>query len=186
MYLKNINFVDIYYPQRKNIMTKIILTTVILFTVMSCKAQLNNLNDSELFDGIRFNNVTLSQIMKSKGSLIKIQTFFGSNFIETSNNTGPYIGKELSNNNIVISFEDETDSGNNYDLTTIYVLNSSVIVNVKGLSIKIGDSKSKFDNYLFNEIDRSYNFTDADTGSVGLSFKIDTNNKVSKIELICF
>ncbi|WP_299015123.1 hypothetical protein [uncultured Polaribacter sp.] len=168
-------------------MKNIILITLIFFTTISCKAQLNNLNETELFDGIKFNNISLGDIMETKGKLNEIRSLLGNSVQETTNNSGPYIGKELSNDNIVISFEDETDSGNNYDLTTIYVLNSSVIANVKGLSIKIGDSRSKFGNYyLFNEIDSSYNFTDADTGSVGLSFKIDANNKVSKIELICF
>ncbi|MFS4456716.1 hypothetical protein [Maribacter sp. 2304DJ31-5] len=167
-------------------MKNIILTIIILFATISCKSQLNNLNDTELFDGIRFNNVTLSQIMKSKGKLNQMKILFGNNIVEEANDTGPYIGKELSNNNIVFSFEDETDSGNNYDLTYIDILNSNVIVNVKGLSIKIGDDKNKFGNLLFNPSDSSYNFTDKDTGSVGLSFKIDRSNKVSAIELICF
>lgn len=167
-------------------MKNIILTTIVLLISVSCKAQLNNLNETELFDGIKFNNASLRNIMNSKGNLNQMKTYFGSEIRERPNDTSPYLAKFLWNNNISFGFEDETDSGNNYDLTYIRVRNSSVIVNVKGLSIKIGDDKSEFGNYLFNENDSSYNFTDTDTGSVGLSFKIDSLNKVSMIELICY
>jgi hypothetical protein len=167
-------------------MKNIILITIVLLFSVSCKAQLNNLNETELFDGIKFNNISLRNIMNSKGNLTQMKVYFVNDIQERPNDTAPYLAKFLWNNNISFGFEDETDSGNNYDLTYIRVRNSSVIVNVKGLSIKIGDSRSKFGNYLFNENDSSYNFTDADTGSVGLSFKIDINNKVSAIELICF
>ncbi|MFS4456723.1 hypothetical protein [Maribacter sp. 2304DJ31-5] len=167
-------------------MKNIILTITILFATISCKSQLNNLNDTELFDGIRFNNVTLSQIMKSKGKLNQMKILFGNDIQEKSNDTAPFLAKFLWNDNISFGYEDETDSGNNYDLTYIRIRSSNVIVNVKGLSIKIGDDKNKFGNLLFNSSDSSYNFTDKDTGSVGLSFKIDRSNKVSAIELICF
>ena len=160
------------------------ITLVFAFTLSN--AQLNNLSNKELFDGIRFNNVSLGTIMETKGNLKKIKSLFGSNIQEISNNTGIYIGKELYDNNIVLSFEDETNTGDNYSLTTIYVLNYFAVVNVKGLSIKKGDDKSKFKDFLFNAEDSSYNFTDADTGSVGLSFKISKYNTVSEIKLICF
>ncbi len=168
-------------------MKKLILTLIVLLTTMSCKAQLNNLNDTELFEGIKFNNITLGAIMESSGNLNTMKTYFGNDIQEQPNNSAPFLAKNLSNNNFSFGFEDETDTGNNYDLTSIYVLNSSVVVNVKGLSIRIGDHKSKFGSFLFNTTDSSYNFTDADTGSVGLSFKIDpVTNKVSEISFIAF
>jgi hypothetical protein len=172
-------------------MKNIMLTLVILFTSISCKAQLgaylNNINDTELFDGIKFNNVSLGDIMVASGDLTKMKDLFGNNIQKVPNNSGPYIGKELYNGNIVFGFEDETDTGNNYDLTDITIRNSSVIVNVKGLSIRIGDDKSKFGSYLFNPNSNSYNFTDADTGSVGLSFQIDSiTNKVTEIKFIAY
>ena len=123
--------------------------------------------------------------MTASGDLTKMKTFFGSDIQETPNNTGIYIGKELSNDNIVFSFEDETDTGNNYDLTSIIVLDSSVTVNVKGLSVKIGDRKSKFMGFKLNS-NNNYNFTDKETGSTSLFFKIDKNDKVSEIEYISY
>ena len=170
-------------------MKNIILTIVILFTGISCEAQFNYLNnDTELFDGIKFNNVSLGDIMIASGDLTKMKAFFGSDIQETPNNTGIYIGKNIFNTNLYFHFEDETNTGNNYDLTYIRVKNSSVIVNVKGLSVKIGDHKSKFRGFIFNTYkeDNSFNFTDKDTGSISLSFKIDKDDKVSEIEYISF
>ena len=167
-------------------MKKIILTTVVLFSITCSRAQLNNLNDSELFDGIKFNNVSLGDIMVASGDLTKMRNYFGNDMQERPNNTGPFIGKDIYNARLYFNFEDETDNGNDYDLTYIKVKSNIVTVNVKGLSIKIGDDKSKFKDFLFNTKDSSYNFTDADTGSVGLSFKISKHNTVSAIELICF
>ena len=166
-------------------MKNIILTIVILFAGISCEAQFNYLNSTEVFDGIKFNNISLGNIMTASGDLTKMKTFFGSDIQETPNNTGIYIGKELSNDNIVFSFEDETDTGNNYDLTSIIVLDSSVIVNVKGVSVKIGDHKSKFKGFKLNS-NNKYNFTDKETGSTSLFFKIDKNDKVSEIEYISY
>ena len=98
---------------------------------------------------------------------------------------GIYIGKNIFNTNLYFHFEDETDTGNNYDLTYIRVKNSSVIVNVKGLSVKIGDHKSKFMGFKLNS-NNKYNFTDKDTGSTSLFFKIDKNDKVSEIKYISY
>ena len=159
----------------------------LLLTTISCKAQLNNLNDSELFDGIKFNKVSLGTIMKSKGDLAQIKTLFGNDLKEEANNTAPFLAKELSNDNILFGFEDETDIGNNYDLTSIYVLNYRVSVAIKGRVIKLGDDKSKFGNLILNTNINSYVFTDQDTGSVSLSFQIDSvTNKVTKIKFIAF
>jgi len=159
--------------------------TLIMF--ISCKAQLNNLNDTELFEGIKFNNISLGSIMESSGDLAIIKSYFGNNIIEGANDSAPFLAKFLYNNDISFGFEDETDTGNNYDLTYIRVRNSSVIVNIKGLSIKIGDDKSKFGNLLLNANTNKFIFTDQDTGSVGLSFQIDSiTNKVTAIKFIAY
>ena len=167
-------------------MKNIILTIVFLFAAISCKAQFNYLNNgTEVFDGIKFNNVSLGDIMIASDDLTKMKALFGSDIQEKPNNTAPFLAKFLINNDISFGFEDETDTGNNYDLTYIRVKNSSVIVNVKGLSVKIGDHKSKFNNFNLNS-NNNYNFTDKDTGSISLFFKIDNNDKVSEIEYISY
>jgi len=158
----------------------------LLLATISCAAQLNNIKNDEFGESIRFNTISLGDIMVASGDLTKMKSYFGNDIQQEANDTAPFLAKDLYNNNFSFGFEDETDTGNNYDLAYILILNSSVIVNVEGLSIKIGDDKSKFGDYLFNATDSSYNFTDADTGSVGLHFKINNLNKVSKIELTCF
>ena len=167
-------------------MKKIIITAVILFSSLCCKAQLNYINNDEFGKTIKFNNVSLGDIMVASGDLTKMRDLFGNSIEERPNNTAPFLAKFLWNNQLSFGFEDETDTGNNYDLTYIKVKSNYVTVNVKGLSIKLWDDKSKFKDFLFNAEDSSYNFTDADTGSVGLSFKISKYNTVSEIKLICF
>ena len=167
-------------------MKQLICYVAIVFAFTLANAQLNNLSDTELFDGIKFNNVSLGDIMVASGDLTKMRNYFGNSIQEKPNNTGPFLGKDISNRSLYFHFEDETDTGNNYDLTYIKVKSNYVTVNVKGLSIKLWDDKSKFKDFLFNAEDSSYNFTDADTGSVGLSFKISKYNTVSEIKLICF
>ena len=166
-------------------MKNIILTIVILFAGISCEAQFNYLNTTEVFDGIKFNNVSLGDIMIASGDLTKMKAFFGNDIQERPNNTAPFLAKFIINNGISFGFEDETDSGNNYDLTYITVKNSSVIVNVKGLSVKIGDHKSKFKGFKLNS-NNKYNFTDKETGSTSLFFKIDKHDKVSEIKYISY
>lgn len=167
-------------------MKNIILTIVVLFARISCEAQFNYLNNgTEVFDGIKFNNISLGDIMIASGDLTKMKTFFGCDIQETPNNTGFCIGKNIFNTNLYFHFEDVTDTGNNFDLTYIRVKNSSAIVNVKGLSVKIGDHKSKFRGFKLNS-NNKYNFTDKDTGSISLFFKIDEHDKISEIKYISY
>ena len=56
-------------------MKNIILITIVLLFSVSCKAQLNNLNETELFDGIKFNNISLRNIMNSKGNLTQMKVY---------------------------------------------------------------------------------------------------------------
>ena len=164
-------------------MKKISFICLLIICSITLSAQLNNLNDTELFNGIKFNQVTLGEIMRSNGEIVEIKSFFGNDIQEAPNNTGPYLAKEFSNNDIYLHFEDETDTGSDYSLTYISVKSNDIIVEVKGISLKLGDSKNKLSNYQFNTNSQSYVFTDQETGSLSLSFKIDdATNKISKID----
>ncbi len=168
----------------KKIFTPIILALTI---TISCKAQLNHLNETELMYGIKFNNITLKNITVSNGNLYQIKSFFGNDIQQEINNTSPSLSKDFYNNNISLGFEDQSDTGNNYNLSSIYVLNSSITINVQSLSIKLGDHKSKFSGLIFNPNCNSYVFTNENKGTIALSFKIDNQtDKVSEIKLIVY
>lgn len=155
--------------------------TVMLFSISNW-AQLNNLTYNELTQKVSINSKTLGEILNTKGELNKIKSLLGSDFIEKTDNTSFFKGKFIYNDNISFSFEDETNTGNDYYVTSIKIHSPKIILNLKGTSIKLGDSKSKFSNYLFNSNYGGYVFTDADTGSVSLAFKIDkTTNTISEI-----
>ena len=168
-------------------MRKIFLTFSVLIAFFVGYGQNTMLTYSELYDGIKFNNVTLRSIFATKGDLAQMQALFGNGIQERPNNTGPFPGKELYNDNINFLFEDESGTGDDYTLTMIEVTNSNIVTKVKGLSIRIGVDKSKFGNIIMNAKSRSYNFVDADTGTASLSFYIDPRtNKVRAIEFILF
>ena len=168
-------------------MKKNILIIVILLLSQRSFAQHMNLNNSELLDGIKFNNVTLGDIMETKGDLSQMKSLFGNDIAEKQNFSAPYLAKDLYNDKISFGFEDDSETGNDYYLAFIDVLNTSVIVSVKNLSIRIGDDKSKFGKMLMNQKSSSFNFLDIETGSASLSFKIDqTTNKVTDIKFILF
>lgn len=148
----------------------------------SCFAQLNNLSDNELFESIKFNNVPLGEIMNSKGDLKILESSFRSAFNEKPNQTGVYLMKYIFNENISFGFEDETDTGTDYYLSSVRVKNQFISVSIKDIIVKLGDSKWKLSSFLYNTKYGGYVFTDADTGSVSLAFKIDkTTNTISEI-----
>jgi hypothetical protein len=169
-------------------MKTIFIILSFLTLAFTCKAQHNNIANTEYSDVIKFNNVSLRSIRATKGNLTQMRSLFGNDIQEELNYTGVYITKYLWNENIMFGFEDETDTGNEYYLISITVENPSVVVNVKNLSIRIGDDKSKFGRAaVFHSSSSSYNFIDADTGSASLSFRIDPlTNKVIEIKFILF
>lgn len=164
-------------------MRKILIILIInILLVGSCFSQINNLNDNELFDGVKFNNITLRNIMNSKGNLSNLKNSIGNDLVEKPNRTGFHSMKYIYNNNISFGFKDETDSGNNYYLSSVRVKNQSVSVAVKNVIVKLGDSKTKLSNFQYNTSYGGYVFVDKDTGSVSLSFKINrTTNTISEI-----
>ncbi|MFT4806273.1 MAG: hypothetical protein ACI9YE_003506 [Psychroserpens sp.] len=168
-------------------MRNFILILVIVTISQIAVAQHINVNNTELLEETKFNNVSLGDIMRTKGNLSQMSLLFGNSIIEEQNETAPYLAKDLYNENIYFGFEDDTETGNDYYLAFITVKNNSVVVKVKNLSIRIGDDKSKFGKMTMNPKSSSFNFLDADTGSASLSFEIDqTTNKVTEINFILY
>ncbi len=74
-------------------MKQLTFITTMLLAIIVDHTQLNNLSNTELFNGIRFNNISLGRIMETKGDLTTIRSLFGNNMHEVSNNTGLFSGK---------------------------------------------------------------------------------------------
>lgn len=165
-----------------------IISFIIILLFHSSLAQNTSLdNETELFDGIKFDNVDLGDIMITKGDLTQMRSLFGNSIVEEQNETAPFLAKDLYNDKLFFGFEDDTETGKDYYLAFIKVNSPSVVVKVKNLTISLGDDKTKFDLYPYNQNSKSFNFVDKDTGSASLSFEIDENtNKVSAIKFILF
>jgi len=172
-------------------MKKIYLIITILFVgLYSCKAQLNELTQTE-FLNIKFSNVTLDQIYGTEGDINQMKALFGNDLLTEANTTGPSLGRDFWNNNIYLNFEDDSNTGNQYSPTNIQVKNASVSVTVKGVTAKLGDDKSVFaNNKAINTHVGSNNtiaFIDKLTGSALLIFKIDEiSNKIIEITFNAF
>ncbi len=162
---------------------------LILFALLSCqfihiKAQQNKLSDQELFEGIKFENVSLGKIMDTNGDLTLMKNLYGDSLVVKVDTSSPFLAKFISTDKISFGFEDESESGNDYNLAFIVVRSQEISVQVKDLNVRLGDDKSKFADLLFNQKFNGYIFTDNDTGTTSLSFELDDKEKVSSIRFI--
>ena len=159
-----------------------VIITIVLISSYSCKAQTNQLTETE-FDNIKINNITLRNIINTKGNETKIKTLLGSNIISQSNTTGPSIGKDFWNDAVYLNFEDESNTGSQYNLTNIQIKNSSMNINIKGITAKLGDNVNIFGNGIVlntNKGDNSVVFISELSSSI--AFKIDKiTNKIIEI-----
>ena len=161
-----------------------VLRILISSVAFSHKAHLNTLNKKELMKGVRFNNISLEDIRNSSGDLKIIRRFFGNDMVEKRCYATSFLAKKFYNRDISLGFEDDTNTGNYYDLKTIYVLTSLITVRIKRLFINIGNHKNNFGSLKFHSIDRAYHFTDKQTRRERLSFIINPSNYVSTIEFM--
>lgn len=156
------------------------LVLTMLISYYSCKAQLNELTQTE-YQNIKINDVTFQEIYDTNADLTKMKDLFGSNLhYEFENDI--LIRKEFWIPDLYY-FNFNSDEGNYYFPTIIKIRSSLVTVTVKDITVKLGDNKSKFGSLLMNNNSNSIVFTDQDTGSVSLAFKIDeSTNRIIEIE----
>lgn len=154
----------------------------VMLLSISIWSQQNKLSFNELTQEVKINNNELGDLLETKGNLTEVIKLLGSDFFEKTDNSSLFKGKFIYNDQISFSFEDETNIGNDFYVTKIRVHSNDIVVNLKGTNVKLGDSKSKLGDYQFNTNFGGYVFTDADTGSVSLAFKVDkTSNTISEI-----
>lgn len=165
-------------------MKKTLILIALLVCAYSCKAQTNKLTEEEITN-IKFNNISLKQIIDSRGSIADMRALFSNELNTVLNETAPFLSRDFWSNSIYLNFEDESDTGNQYRLTNIQIKDSLIGVTVKGITIKLGDNVSVFGNDILintNNNDNSIVFVDELTGSAALAFKIDTSNNIIEIE----
>ncbi|QMU65279.1 MAG: hypothetical protein GKR88_13900 [Flavobacteriaceae bacterium] len=155
-----------------------LLVTILLLSAYSCRAQMNELTQSEYY-GIKINEVTFQEIYDTNADFTQMKALFGNDLsYEFKNDI--LISKQFWNDDFDINFD--SDEGTNYFPTFINIYDSSIIVKVKGIELRLGDDRSKFGSLPFNTNSKSYVFTDQDTRSTSLYFKIDeTTDKIIEI-----
>jgi hypothetical protein len=159
-----------------------LIITIVLVSSYSCKAQFNKLSRTEYYN-IRINDVTFQSLYDTNADTVMMKALFGSSLEFEANTTGPFLGRDFRNNTVYLSFEDDSDTGNEYYLTNIQIETSLATVNVKGINVKLGDHKSVFGSLLLNLNTNSIIFIDEETGTSSLAFKINPiTNKITNIE----
>jgi hypothetical protein len=149
----------------------------------SCQGQHNILSESE-FNAVKFGDVSLIDIFQSLGDVDQMNTLFENDLTHAVNNTGFVPGLDFwLEDKLYINFENE--NGNQYDLSYIDVLNSSISVTVKGIEVRLGDHINIFGNnieIIEHPDGKIVDFTDEGTGTSSLAFHINpTTNRVSEI-----
>jgi len=163
------------------------LTLVLFLSVLSCRAQINTLNDDELFE-IKFNQFTLDDIMGIDGIDENAETLFGKgNFESEANTSGPDLGRDFWNEDITFGFEDSSNTGDYFYLLYLYVNHSNVQVTVKDVTVSIGDDIGAFQGYTINEQHNRVSFYDEDTATIGIVFSFNpSTRKITEIKMYTY
>ena len=163
-----------------------LIIIALLIGSYSCKAQpqLNQLTYSEYYN-IKIDGVSFQSIYDTNGEEVEMKALFGNDLLYEYKND-ILISKGFWKPSLY-SFSFESPEGNYFTPLSISIWDSSITVTVKGINVKLGDSKSIFGNtIMFHENTNSFIFSSY-TGTSSLAFKIDENtNKVIAIEFNSF
>ena len=176
-------------------MKNIILFALLLFTgLLSCTAQINELTVDEL-EGIKFNTITLGDIMEINGDDRKAEALFGKgNYESNINETCPFYCKYYRVFDNKISFEFEGSSGtiqtpsgetiNDVYFARLFLKDPAIKVTVKDVTASLGDDIGVFKDYKINEEHHFVSFLDEDTATIDITFSFDpATRKITKITM---
>ncbi len=161
-----------------------LIIIALLIGSYSCQGQHNILSESE-FDEVKFGDASLIDIFQSLGDINQMNMLFENDLTHAANNTGFVSGLDFwLEDKLYINFENE--SGNQYDLSYIDILSSSISVTVKGIEVRLGDHINVFGNTVEvknNGIGKkAILFTDEGTGTSSLAFYINpSTNHITEI-----
>jgi hypothetical protein len=153
----------------------------ILFLIFFCFiikcSYADNYITKEEYESCKYGNVSYKNIQATKGTPTNIQALFSENFhYEVDNIIGTF---SAINSDITIVFTNEPNSMR--EVTGVFINpNSSMSYTIKGLTLKIGDDRSKLNNYD-DHIDDTIIFTVKDFENNVIIILFDTNNKIKEI-----
>ena len=181
--------------------TYLFVITTVLTVAFSAKAQLNELNDNELF-GITFDNISLGSIMEVHGNDQKAEALFGKGNFESMRNDhlnpNPNSTEDcpdwcmyyqLFDRQLYVRFEKESTSDDFYHFTYAKVKSSDISVSVKNVTVSIGDSIDAFKNkgYHVNEQHNWVVFVDQDTATIAIRFYFHPKSRtITKIQMTTY
>ena len=147
--------------------SKIILINILSLFSLSCVSQNSNYLTYDEYVGIKINGISLLNISSTKGDQNTMNTLFNRNFNYESLTIPDYY-KKFTDSDLNIQFlKASNELGIDYELDMLMILSSSVTVEIKGHSFKLGDSGTDLQNYF------SKNPTSGD-----FVFEINPNNNV--------
>ena len=174
------------------------LTLVLFLSVLSCRAQINTLNDDELFE-IKFNQFTLDDIMGIDGIDENAETLFGKGNFESMENNYynpnpnsledcPFycMYYEFFDKNVFVRFE-KFSSDDNYHFTYLKVKDPAIQVTVKDVTVSIGNNIDAFKGYNISENNHWVVFADEDTSTIDITFIFNpSTRKITEIKMYTY
>lgn len=167
----------------KNIFCSI---TFLILPLIGCsQTNYNELTTSDYYN-IKINGVTFQSIYDTNGDETSMKVLFGSDLMYQYENDILILKDFWKTDLYYFSFD--SPEGNYFAPLYIDVSNSLIIVTVKGINVKIGNHKNVFGNDIIVNINtNSIIFTNSDTGTESLAFKIDpSTNRIIAIEFDAF
>lgn len=124
------------------------LILIFSFIIISCKAQTNEIS-FEKFSNIKIDNILLSDIRNTKGNENLVKSLLDNSFeVEKGDEPSYWIKFVSSRYKLVFKDGQNIHTGvvDDYQLTSLLVVSSSISVDIDGVSISLGDNISKLPN----------------------------------------
>jgi len=131
----------------------------------------------EKYKSISINSIKRTDIEATSGNIDQMRNLFGSDLI-SSTGTSPNLSIDFKNaaKGIYFSFEDTSDTGNDYELTYYTVFNDQTSVSINDVTFKVGDNISVLGDVRINEQKSVIIFNSSnETSSVIIKFDKFTN-----------
>jgi hypothetical protein len=129
------------------------------------------------YQNIAINGIKRTDIEAVQGNVSQMKNLFGNDLITiTSSDPNLSIDFKSTNKGVYFSFEDGSDTGNNYELTYYTIFSEQSTLTVKGKTVKIGDNISLLGDVNINNNNGTISFITLNESSY-IEIKFDKTNK---------